>query len=434
MQVSVESTGKLERKLQVHIPAAQVSREIDDRLKTIGRTARLNGFRPGKAPLNVIRRQFGAQVQREVIGDLLQSSFSQAVTQEQLNPAGTPRIEPQSAGEGQDLRYVAIFEVYPDVQLKPLDELQIEQTIAQVEEHDIDAMIERLRTERPRYSAVERDARQGDRLNIDFDGTIAGEAFAGGKGENVSFVLGQQRMLPEFEQGLLGVHGGDEKTLAVTFPADYRVSELSGKTAEFKIRVKGVEEGSRPDLDDEFFKDLGVQEGGIDRLRADIAENLQRALAQNLRARNRQRLLEHLHNLNPIDVPASLVASQVEEMQVEAMRRAGVKDPAQAPAREQFEPLARRRVALGLVLNEIIKREQIVLDQRRVSERLKEIAQGYAEPEELIKAYRQNSGAMRQVESLVLEDQVVDRVRERAKVTEAKSSFSEVMQLVSPAS
>jgi trigger factor len=429
MQVSVENTGKLERRLQVQIPAERVDREIADRLKTISRTARLNGFRPGKAPMTVIRRQFGAQVQREVIGDLLQSSFSEAVTQQQLNPAGQPRIEPQSMGEGQGLSYVATFEVFPEVNLAPLDTFEIERITAEITDSDIDAMIERLRKERPVYSSADRPAVETDRVTVDFEGSIDGVAFAGGKGEAVPVTLGQGRMLPEIENGLVGAKAGDDKEVSLTFPADYRATELAGKTAIFKIHVKSVEAATAAELNEEFFKSLGVEAGGLAKLREDVADNLKRELEQNLRARVKQTVLERLLDANPVDLPASLVDSQIEEMQVEAMRRAGIKDASQAPPRAAFEEPARRRVALGLILNEIIKRDKIAVDQARVTARLTEMSGSYGGSEELLRAYRQNANAMRQIENLVLEDQVVDSVLTQAKVREVNSTFKEVMKL-----
>lgn len=429
MQVSVENTGKLARRLEVQIPAERVNQEISDRLKRIGKTARLNGFRPGKAPLTVIRQQFGAQVHREVIGDLLQSSFAEAVTQKQLNPAGNPQIEPQSLGEGDGLRYVATFEVFPEVQLAPIENLKIERTVAAVTDTDVDAMIERLRSERPVYSAVDRPAVDTDRVTVDFEGSIDGVPFPGGKGDGVPVVLGQKRMLPEIENGLVGVKAGEDKEVSLLFPADYRATELAGKTAIFKIHVKSVEASALPALDEEFFKALGVESGGLDKLKADVADNLNRELSQNLRARVKQAVLEALLAANTVELPTSLVESQIQEMQLESMRRAGTQDVTQAPPREPFEEPARRRVSLGLILNEIVKQSGITLDQARVTARLNEMAGSYGDPEALLRAYRQNANAMRQIENLVLEDQVVDNVLSRAQVSELNSSFKDVMQL-----
>jgi trigger factor len=427
MQVSVENTGKLERRMQVQVPAERVSKEIASRLKQLSRTARLNGFRPGKAPLTVIRQQFGPQVHREVIGELLQSSFSEAVTQKQLAPAGQPRIEPQSVGEGQDLTYVATFEVFPEVVLQPVDGLEIERVTADVTESDIDAMILRLRKQQMRYSAVERAATSGDKVTVDFEGSIDGVPFPGGKGDAIPIVLGENRMLPQLEQGLIGAAAGEQKLIDVDFPADYRATELAGKRASFKVDVKTVEAPSLPELDEEFCKSFGVTEGGVPKLREDVAANMRRELEQTLRNRNKSAVMDKLFQVNPIDVPNALLENTVRDMQIEAMRRSGAKDVSQAPPREPLIEPARRRVALGLLFNEIIRRENLVLDPARANARLDEMVGAYGDAAALKRAYQQNADAMRQVESLALEDQVVDWVLAHAKVREQALTFKELM-------
>ena len=427
MQVSVENTGKLERRMQVQVPAERVSKEIASRLKQLSRTARLNGFRPGKAPMTVIRQQFGPQVHREVIGELMQTSFSEAVTQNQLAPAGNPRIEPRSVAEGQDLTYVATFEVFPEVALQPIDSLELERVTADVTESDIDAMIERLRKQQMRFSSADRAAATGDKVTVDFEGSIDGVAFAGGKGEAVPIVLGEKRMLPQLEEGLLGLSAGEEKTVEVDFPADYRATELAGKRANFKVAVKAVDAPALPELDEEFCKSFGVTEGGVAKLREDVAANMRRELDQTLRNRNKTAVMEKLYQANPVDVPNTLIESQVRDMQVEAMRRSGAKDASQAPPPEPLVEPARRRVALGLLFNDIIRREKIVQDPARAKARLDEMGGAYGDAEGLKRAYQQNAEAMRQVESLALEDQVVDWVLAHAKVQDKSSTFKELM-------
>jgi trigger factor len=427
MQVSVESIGKLERRMQVQVPAERVSQEIAARLKTLSRTVRLNGFRPGKAPLNVIRRQFGGQVHREVIGELLQSSYAEAVTQNQLTPAGSPRIEPQSMDEGQDLRYVATFEVFPEVAMNPIESLEVDRVTAEVADSDIDAMIERLRKQQLKYVPVTRAAAQGDRVTIDFEGTIEGEPFAGGKGENIAIVLGEGRMLPQLEQGLVGVIAGDQRNIEVNFPSDYRATELAGKLANFATQTKTVEEPVLPELDEEFCKSFGVTEGGIVKMREDVAANMRRELDQALRNRNKAAVMDQLYQANPMDVPNVLIEGQVRDMQVEAMRRAGAKDASQAPPREPLLAPARRRVALGLLLNDVIRQQNLVVDRSRVNERLDELVGAYGDATAMKRAYLQNAEAMRQVESLALEDQAVDWILAHAKVREVASTFKELM-------
>ena len=427
MQVSVESTGKLERRMQVQVPAERVSREIDARLKNLSRTARLNGFRPGKAPLKVIRQQFGMQVHREVIGELLQSSFAEAVTENKLSPAGNPRIEPQSMDEGQDLKYVATFEVLPEVSLQAFDTLDLERVTAEVTDSDIDAMIERLRKQQMKYDPVARPATNGDKVTIDFLGKIDGAEFAGGKAEDIGIVLGEGRMLPELEAGLVGALPGEQRDIAVNFPADYRATELAGKQAIFSTTIKKVEEPKLPELDEEFCTAFGVAEGGIPKLREDVAANMRRELEQNLRNRNKTAVMEKIYQANPIDVPNALLESQIRDLQMEAMRRAGAKDVSQAPPREPLVEPARRRVALGLIFNEVIRRENLVLDPQRANARLDEMVGAYGDPVALKRAYQQNADAMRQVESLALEDQVVDWILAHAKVHDRASSFKELM-------
>jgi trigger factor len=427
MQVSVESIGKLERRMQVQVPAERVSQEIAARLKNLSRTARLKGFRPGKAPLKVIRQQFGTQVHREVIGELLQSSYAEAVTQKQLSPAGSPRIEPQSIDEGQDLKYVATFEVFPEVVLQPIEMLQVDRLTAEVTESDVDAMIERLRKQQMKYVAVSRPAATGDKVTIDFEGTIDGVAFAGGKGQNIGIVLGEGRMLPQLEQGLIGATVNEKRDISVNFPADYRATELAGKLAIFATEVKAIEEPLLPAVDEEFCTAFGVTEGGVAKLREDVAANMRRELDQALRNRNKAAVMENLYAANPTDVPNVLIEGQIRDMQVEAMRRSGAKDPSQAPPREPLLEPARRRVTLGLLLNDVIRRENLVVDRTRVNERLDEMVSAYGDAAAMKRAYLQNADAMRQVESLALEDQAVDWILAHAKVREVVSTFKELM-------
>jgi trigger factor len=427
MQVSVENTGKLERRMQVQVPAERVSREIATRLKELSRTVRLNGFRPGKAPLTVIRQQFGQRVHREVIGELLQSSFSEAVQQTQLAPAGDPRIEPKSIAEGQDLTYVATFEVLPEVKLAPIEALEVERTTAEVTEPDVDAMIERLRKQQMRYTAVSRPAADGDKVTVDFEGAIDGVAFAGGKGENTPIVLGAGRMLPQLESGLIGAAAGESREIGVDFPADYRATELAGKHAVFHVTIKSVEEPSLPELDEEFCKVFAVEEGGIARLREEVTENMRRELDNALRNRNKGAVLEQLYAANPLDVPNALLEAQIRDMQVEIMRRAGTQDVSKAPPREPLIEPARRRATLGLLIAELIRREGLKAEPARVNARLDEVVGSYGDAAAMKRAYLNDADAMRQIEGLALEDQVVEWILAHAKVRERHSSFREVM-------
>ncbi|HSN73188.1 MAG TPA: trigger factor [Steroidobacteraceae bacterium] len=427
MQVSVEATGALERRMEIQVPAGEVEKAIDERLKSMSRTVRLKGFRPGKAPVKVVRQKFGQQVRQEVISDLMQSSFAEAVRQEQLAPAGGPKIEPLSLAAGEDLRYRAVFEIFPRVELKGLDTLALERPVATVSEADVDAMIENLRNQRPNWVAVEREARDEDRVRIDFKGTVDGEPFEGGSGEDVVVQLGAGRMLPEFEAGLRGAQAGETRQVELTFPADYHATHLAGKQAKFDIEVRAVEQRELPDVDDEFCKAFGVTEGGVEQLRTEVEENMARELTDAIQARLKQQVLDKLLTANPIEVPSTLVEAQVREMQLEAGRRMGAQDVSQLPPPDSFREAARRRVALGLLINELIRAEKIEVDRARLQARLEDLAAQYPEPEKMVQAYRQNADAMRQVEMAVLEDQVVDSLIERASVTERKATFRELM-------
>jgi trigger factor len=427
MQVSIETTGALERRMEVSVPRERIEQAIDERLRRVSRTAKLKGFRPGKVPLKVVKQQFGAQVRQEVLSDLMQSSFAEAVSQEKLNPAAGPRIEPLSVGPDEDLRYRATFEVFPEIDLQGVEGIAVVRPAAEVAEADVDAMVLNLREQRPRFEAVERECREGDRVTMDFEGLVDGAPFEGSKGENVAVLLGGGRMLKDFEAGILGMKADERRQVSVPYPADYHNAALAGKAASFEVHVKKVEERRLPDLDDEFCRDYGVLEGGVEQLRREVRDNMERELADNVRARLKQQLLDGLLKANPVEVPSGFVDAQVREMQIEAARRAGATDASQVPPADSFVEPARRRVALGLLIRELIRTRGVQIDRERVESRLADIAATYPDPDAVIKAYRQNAEALRQVESLVLEDQAVDLLLGHAKVTERPATFKEVM-------
>ncbi|MCW5573931.1 MAG: trigger factor [Steroidobacteraceae bacterium] len=426
MQVSLTATGGLERRLEVAVPAQQVADEVDQRLKKIARTARMKGFRPGKAPMGVVRQQYGTQVHTEVVGDLLRSSFADAVSQQNLKPATGPRIQPVALDPGADLKYIATFEVLPDIRPAAVESLEIERATASVTDAEVGEMLESLRGQRPDYTPVERGAKTTDRLVLDFDGRIDGAAFQGGEARDMPVVLGAGQVLAEFEQALAGAAPGETRTAVVHFPDDYRGTEVAGKTAEFSITVKKVEEMSLPPLDDAFAAEFGVKEGGLEQLRKEVRESMERELDDAIRNQLRVQVMDALHRANPIEVPQGLVDETVQEMQVDIGRRMGAKDVSQLPPREQFLDAARRRVALGLVIGELLRGTDLKVDRARVQARLREIAGSYPNPDEMLRSYLQNADAMRQVESAVLEEQLVDWIVERAKVTDKPSSFKDL--------
>jgi trigger factor len=403
-----------------------VTTEVEQRLKKISRTARLKGFRPGKAPYAVIQRQYGEQVHGEVVGDLIRSSFAEAVNQEKLNPAGGPRIEPIAVTPGADLKYAATFEVLPEIRVKPVDTLAIERPASQVTDADVDAMIESMRRQRPVFTTVERPAQDTDRVTVDHSATVNGEALPGGEGKDVGIVIGSNRVMTELEQGVKGASAGETRTVSVVFPAEHPNKQLAGKTAEFHLDVKKVEEQKLPEVDEEFCELFGVKEGGLEALRAEVRQSMTRELDDLVRNRVRGQVLEGLYKENPIEVPRSLIEEQVQQLQLDMARRANITDPKLLPPAQTFEEPARRRVALGLLLGEIVRTESLKVDRERVQARLGEVVAQYPNPDEVRRAYLQNADAMRQIESAVLEDQVVDWVVGRAKISDVPVSFSEL--------
>jgi len=429
MRVTVESTGVLQRRVEVALPAARVEQLFKDRLTQFSRTARLKGFRPGKVPLKVVEQQFGAQLREEVVSELVRSSFAEAVSQEKLEPVGGPRIETLTAPTGEELRYAAVFEVYPTVLLAGLDGLAVTRPEAEVTSADVDAMLDNLRRQRVTYRAVERPAGATDRVKIDFEGKIDGVAFDGGKADNAEVVLGAGRMLPDFEKGLEGVTAGSTKSFPVTFPVDYGQPALAGKTAEFTATVHEVAEEVLPEINDEFCLAFGVAEGGVEQLRREVEDNMRRELESTIKGRLKNQLFEGVLAANPIEVPQSALESQIQRLQVDWLRRMGVtpEQIKEAPPREPFEATARRRVALGILIDEIAKAEKMTPDARKVEEHIETAAIGYPDPEDAARQIRDNAQLMSQVHSSVIEEQVAEWLLARATVTGAPATFKEVM-------
>jgi trigger factor len=426
MQVSLSATGGLERRMEVAVPASEVAAEIDQRLKQISRTARLKGFRPGKAPFAVIRKQYGEQVRAEVVSDLMRSSYAQAINQEKLQPAAGPRIEALAMPPENDLKYAAIFEVLPEIKVKSPYDVAIERPGAEITEQDLDAMIESMRRQRPNFTAVERAAQETDRVTLDFEGKIDGQPFEGGEGRDVPLIVGAGQTMAELDAGVRGAKAGDRKTISVAFPAEHPNKNLAGRAAELDVTVKSVEEQTLPAVDEEFCRAYGVEEGGIEALRAEVRKSMDRELAGVVRNRLRTQVMDALYRDNLIEVPRTLIDENVQQLQVDMGRRMGAKDVSQLPPREQFEEPARRRVALGLLLGQIVQNEGLKVDRERVLARLNDLIVTYPNPEEARRAYLQNPDAMKQIESSVLEDQVVDWVLERARITDKPTSFKDL--------
>lgn len=427
MMVSVEATGNLERRMHVKVPAERIEGEIESRLRQVGRTAKLQGFRPGKIPAKIIRQKYGSQVRREVLSEFMQSSYSEALQREKLVPAGGPQIEPESVSEGEDLAYVATFEIYPEIELRDVERIPVERPAVEITAADVDEMLESLRRQKATWETVGRPAGEGDQVVVDFDGTIKGEPIPRGRGEKVPVVLGSGGMLPDFEKALKGVEAGEEKSFKVKYPKDYPVEELAGRKADFTAKVHEVQEQRLPALDDELAKAFGVEEGGVEALRRDVERNMRRELELKRRADLKEQVLGGLLARNPVEIPKSLHEQEMHTLQHDAMRRLGIEDHDQAPPKESFAEPAERRVKLGLLVQELIRTENIELDRERVRERVVEMFADYENPEQYVTSFLSNPQFMAQIEPSVLEDQAVDWLLGKAEETRRELGFGEYM-------
>ncbi len=426
MQVTVESTGKLERRMRVELPAESIEKEIDSRLKRVGRTAKIKGFRPGKIPAKVVRQRYGKQVREEVLGEMMQKSYSEAVVQEKLNPAGGPKIETDDAPDS-GFAYVATFEVMPEVELQGAEKIKVERPVVEIGDKDLDAMIQKLREQKAEFTPVERKSKDGDRVICDFSGKLDGELIEGGQGSQVPVILGQGQMLPDFEKGLTGVSAGDETTFKVKFPKDYHAEDLQGKKVEFAVTVHSVEEQQLPEVDDDFAKLFNVEDGGLEKFMTDVRDNMEREAAQKVKNDVREQVMNGLLEANPIDIPQTLKHQEMHEMQHEAMRRMGIEDHDQAPPMENFAEAADKRVRLGLLVRQLIADKELTLDEAGVRAHVEEMCAGYENAEEMVNIYMSNPQIVQQVEPLALEQMAVDWLVDNGTVKEKKVSFTDYM-------
>lgn len=434
MQVSVETTSTLERQMTVTVPAQRIEDDVNSRLKQTARTARIDGFRPGKVPLKVLKRRYGQGIRQEVLGEVIQHSFYEAVTQENLKPAGGPSIDPKEAKEGEDFQYIATFEVYPEITLADFSAAEINKETSDVSEDDVDEMIETLRKQNTEYQPVKRAAKEEDRLNIDFEGFKDGEAFAGGKAEGHQLVLGSNTMIPGFEAGLEGKKAGDEVDLEVTFPEQYHSEELAGQAVVFKVKINEVGSPKLPKLDEAFFAKFGIEETDLKGFKAEIRKNMEREVKQALHSKLKNSVLNELVKVNEIEVPQALIDGEVDRLRQQAVQQFGGGanlDPSALPA-ELFSEQAKRRVAIGLLVGELIHSNELKADADRVRSTIEEMAETYQQPQEVIDYYYSNQEQLAQVEALVLEDQVVDLLVSQAKVTEQVVSYQDAIKPAQP--
>jgi len=436
MQVSVETTSGLERLMTVSVPAERIDQDVNKRIQQTARTVKIDGFRPGKVPVKVVKQRYGKGIREEVLGQVVQESFYQALQQEEINPAGTPAIEFTKDAEGEGLEYTAKFEVYPAIELADFSAVEIEKKSAEVKDADLDQMIETLRKQQADWAEVEREAVDGDRVRIDFEGFVDGEAFDGGKGEGMDLVLGSNTMIPGFESGLVGAKAGAEVELNVTFPETYQAENLQGKDAVFNVKVTTVSEQVLAELNEEFFEKFGLEEKTEEAFRAEVSKNMGRELNQALKMKLKDQVFTKLLEVNAIEVPAALVDSEIDNLRRQAvMQFAGPDsdmDPNALP-KEMFTDQADRRVKIGLLMQEVIKVNELEADEARVRSTLEEMAETYQDPQQVIDWYMGNEEMLGQIKGLVLEEQVVDQLLAAAKVSDVEVSYEDAIKPEQPA-
>lgn len=431
MQVSVTTTQGLERRMTVEIPAERVESEIQSRLKSMVRTARVAGFRPGKTPLKVIERKYGPQVRDDVVSDVVQSSFSEAIAQQSLRPAGMPKIEKLTRDPGHPLAYTATFEVYPTIEKVSLDGIAISRPVAEISEKDIDDMLDKMRRQRATWHAVDRAAAKDDRVVIDFVGNIAGEAFAGNSADNYQLVLGSGTMIPGFEDSLISASAGDKRTLDLVFPANYQVAELAGQPVQFIVTVKSVEEARLPAIDDDFAKALGIADGSVAKMREEMKKSMTHEQQDAVKTVVRAQVMDALVKANPLEIPQALVEQEVDEMLARFFNRMGI-DPARAARfnipRDSLAERARRTVALRLILGETLRQNAIKVTPEALRATIEAAAQSYDDPAEVIKWYYADRKRLAEMEAATLEQLLVDWLTARVTVNDHRTTFADLIQ------
>ena len=436
MQVSVETTSGLERLMTVSVPAERIDQDVSKRIQQTARTVRIDGFRPGKVPTKVVKQRYGKGIREEVLGQVVQETFYQALQQEELTPAGSPAIDFTTDVEGENLEYTAKFEVYPQVELADYSSVGIERKSADVKDADLDQMIDTLRKQQADWAEVEREAAEGDRVRIDFEGFVDGEAFDGGKGEGMDLVLGSNTMIPGFEDQLAGAKPSADVELNVTFPENYQAENLKGKDALFKVKVHSVSEQVLAELNEEFYEKFGLEEKTEEAFRSEVKKNMERELNQAVKMKLKDQVFSKLIDINPIDVPAALIDGEIDSLRKQAvMQFAGPDSDMDHTAlpKEMFQDQAERRVKIGLLMQEVIKVNELEADEERVKSTLNEMAETYQDPQQVIDWYMGNEEMLGQIKGLVLEEQVVDKLLEMANVTDTEISYEDAIKPEQPA-
>ncbi|EDY85819.1 trigger factor [gamma proteobacterium HTCC5015] len=431
MQVSLETSEGLERKLTVEVPAETVAQALENQYQQIARSAKIPGFRPGKVPMSVVKKRYAGEARQDVVSNLIQSTLSEALTKEEVNPAGYPAIEKADLDDDDKLTYVAVFEVYPEIQLADPSKMKVEKLNSEIGESDIDEMVETLRQQRAEWNDVERASKEGDQVTIDFVGRVDGEEFEGGKGNDMPLVLGSGSMIDGFESQIEGMKGGDEKTIKVTFPEDYNKEDLQGKDAEFDITVQKVAEQALPEVDEEFAKAFGVEDGSTEKLRENLQNHMQRELTQTLKTQTKKQVMDALLEQNELQCPSALVDQEIQRLKEQAFQQFGGQAPIKLEEfpNEPFQEEAERRVKLGLLVGEVVKQQEIKASPDKVKETLEQLAASYEDPQQVVDYYYENPQMLASVEAVVVEDQAVDWLMSQAKVKEETKPFSEVMKI-----
>ncbi|MCT4704444.1 trigger factor [Enterobacteriaceae bacterium H11S18] len=428
MQVSVETTQGLGRRLTITIAADSIENAVKSELVNVAKKVRIDGFRKGKVPMTVVAQRYGASVRQDVLGELMSRNFVDAIIKEKINPAGAPNYIPGEYKMGEDFTYSVEFEVYPEVELQGLDAIEVEKPVVEVTDEDVDTMLDTLRKQQATWKDSDAAATAEDRVTIDFTGSVDGEVFEGGKASDFVLAMGQGRMIPGFEDGVVGHKAGEEFTIEVTFPEDYHAENLKGKAAKFDIVLKKVEERELPEFTEEFIKRFGVEDGSVAGLRTEVRKNMDRELKGAVRNRIKSQAIDGLVNANNIDVPAALIDGEIDVLRRQAAQRfGGNEQQALELPRELFEEQAKRRVVVGLLLGEVIRTHELKADEARVNGLIEEMASAYEDPKEVIEFYGKNKELMDNMRNVALEEQAVEAVLAKAKVSEKATSFSELM-------
>lgn len=429
MQVSVEKTSELSRKMTVSLSEEVLQEKMDVRFKSLAREVKIDGFRPGKVPVRVVKKMYEDRVRGEVTGDLIQSSYFEALQEQKINPAGHPHIEPVEDAEG--FQYTAIFEVYPEISLDGVSALEVKRPVATVEQTDIDAMVAKLREQKKDWTVAEKASEKGDRVTVSFTGVCEGENFTDGKVEDYAVEIGEGKMIPGFEDEMIGLEAGASKTFEITFPEEYGNEKLAGKPTEFEVELSKVEVATLPEIDEEFIKAYGVEDGLLDSFNEDIKSNMERELAQGLKGKLKNAVMDELYAKVQISIPNALVDEEIKNVMkpYEAnVKKQGMSlDDLNLP-KDMFEDQAKRRVALGLILGEIIQQNEITVDDAKVKSTIEDMASSYERPEDVLEWYYADESRLNEVKQMVLEDQTVSWIVDQAKVSEETVSFEDVME------